>query len=217
VKHFAGSRLHVTLEALRAQAGRFSGKSKTHFATAGFALSMLTIAASAAWPQATTPPSTPGEPPRQAAPELPATPPDEPVAPAAPPKHEDDRGFFDEIGKAFEKSLSIFPPLKSPAETIEDWNARAKDATKDAAEALSRLAKPSSIVTGRRMCLASANGAPDCKAAADKLCQSKGFKEGKNLNTDSVEACSAKVLIPGRTRKPDDCRTDNYITRALCQ
>jgi hypothetical protein len=64
---------------------------------------------------------------------------------------------------------------------------------------------------------ASANGAPDCKAGADKLCQSKGFKEGKSLNSDSAETCSAKVLIPGRTRKPDDCRTDNYITRALCQ
>jgi hypothetical protein len=25
------------------------------------------------------------------------------------------------------------------------------------------------------------------------------------------------VLIPGRQRKPDDCRTDNYVTSALCQ
>jgi hypothetical protein len=25
------------------------------------------------------------------------------------------------------------------------------------------------------------------------------------------------VLIPGRARKPDDCRTDNYVTTALCQ
>jgi len=57
----------------------------------------------------------------------------------------------------------------------------------------------------------------DLKAAADKLCQAKGLKEGKSLSTDSVEACSAKVLIPGRARKPDDCRTDNFVTRALCQ
>ena len=55
------------------------------------------------------------------------------------------------------------------------------------------------------------------KAAADQLCLAKKFKEGKSLTIDSVEACSAKVLIPGRTRKPDDCRTDNYVTRALCQ
>jgi hypothetical protein len=53
--------------------------------------------------------------------------------------------------------------------------------------------------------------------AADNLCKSKGFQEGKSLNTDSSETCSPKVLIPGRTRKPDDCRTANYVTRALCQ
>jgi hypothetical protein len=121
------------------------------------------------------------------------------------------------MGKLFEKSLSILPSLKSPSETIDDLNARAKDAAKDAGDTLSRLAKPSSMVAGRMKCPVSTNGAPDCKLGADKLCQSKGFKEGKSLNTDSAETCSAKVLIPGRTRKPDDCRTDNYVTRALCQ
>ena len=119
------------------------------------------------------------------------------------------------MGKMFEKSLSILsilPTLKSPGETIDDLNARAKSAT----ETLSNLTS-SSMVTGRVKCPVSANGAPDCKAAADQLCQARKFKEGKSLTIDSVEACSAKVLIPGRTRKPDDCRTDNYVTRALCQ
>ena len=32
------------------------------------------------------------------------------------------------MGKMFEKSLSILPTLKSPGETIDDLNARAKDA-----------------------------------------------------------------------------------------
>ena len=121
------------------------------------------------------------------------------------------------MGKVLEKSLSVLPTLKSPSETIDDLNAKAKDAAKDAGESLSRLTTPSSLVTGRIQCQASANGAPDCKMAADKLCQSKGFKDGKSLTTDSVEACSAKVLIPGRTRKPDDCHTNNFVTRALCQ
>jgi hypothetical protein len=73
------------------------------------------------------------------------------------------------------------------------------------------------MVAGRMICPVSANGAPDCKVGADKLCRSKGFKEGNSLNTDSAETCSAKVLIPDRTRKPDDCRRDNYVTHALCQ
>jgi len=121
------------------------------------------------------------------------------------------------MGKVFEKSLSILPTLKIPSETLDDLNARVKDAARDAGESLSRLAKPSSMASGRENCPASANGAPDCKMAADKLCQAKGAKEGKSLTTDSVEVCSPKVLIPGRQRKADDCRTDNYVTRALCQ
>ena len=111
----------------------------------------------------------------------------------------------------------MFPTFKGPGQTIDDFNTRAKDMTKDAADSLSRLAKPSSMVTGRVMCPLAANGAPDCKAAADKLCQTKDFKEGKSLNIDASEKCSPKIFIPGRKREPGDCRTDSYVTRALCQ
>jgi hypothetical protein len=130
---------------------------------------------------------------------------------------EENPGLINEIEKLWDKSKSILPTLKSPQETIDDLNARAKDATRDAGESLSRLAKPSQMVSGRMVCPASSNGAPDCTLGADKLCQSKGFKEGKSLNADSAETCSARVLIPGRVRKPGDCRTDTYVTRALCQ
>jgi hypothetical protein len=178
------------------------------------AMSLLLIATGSAWPQTAPPAPSLGvqEPAQQSAP------PQGGPAPTSPsPAGQENPGLIDEIGKMFEKSLSILPPLKSPSETIDDLNARAKDAAKDASESLSRLAKPASMVSGRAICPVSANGAPDCKLGADKLCQSKGYKEGNSLTTDSAEACSAKVLIPGRTRKPDDCRTDNYVTRALCQ
>jgi hypothetical protein len=186
---------------------------RTRVATTGAALSMLLMAVSAGWPQAAPPPSlgvqTPAQ---QAAPQPSGSP-----SPSPPPVREENPGLINEMGKLWEKSLSILPTLKSPGETLEDWNARAKDTTKDAGETLSRFAKPASLVAGRMICPVSSNGAPDCKVGADKLCQSKGYKEGKSLNTDSAETCSAKVLIPGRTRKPDDCRTDNYVTNALCQ
>ncbi len=123
-------------------------------------------------------------------------------------------GLINEMGKLFDK---ILPGLKSPGETIDDLNARARDAAKDAGDALSRFAKPGTMVAGRVVCPIAAGGTPDCKLGADRLCQSKGFKEGKSLNTDSAQSCSAKVLIPGRARKPDDCRTDNYVTSALCE
>jgi hypothetical protein len=135
------------------------------------------------------------------------------VPPPAPPARDENSGLFNEMGKLFDKSLSIFPTLKSPQQTIDDWNARAREA----GDSLSRMAKPSSMVTGRAGCPVAANGAPDCKTAADKLCQAKGFKEGKSLDTDAAEKCAAKVYLPGYKREPGDCRTENYVTRALCQ
>lgn len=125
-----------------------------------------------------------------------------PPSTPAPPAREDNPGLINEMGKLFDKLPSILPPIKSPSETMND---------------LSRLATPSTMVSGRVACPASSNGAPDCKLAADQLCRSKGYKEGKSLNADSAEKCSAKVLIPGRQRKPDDCRTDTFVTSALCQ
>ncbi|EJN14049.1 hypothetical protein PMI42_02393 [Bradyrhizobium sp. YR681] len=125
-----------------------------------------------------------------------------PPSTQAPSTSEENPGLINEMGKLFEKLPSILPPIKSPSETMND---------------LSRLAKPSTMVSGRVACPASSNGAPDCKQAADQLCQGKGYKEGKSLNADSAEKCSAKVLIPGRQRKPDDCRTDTFVTSALCQ
>src|SRR5258707_2758282 len=189
--------------------GNLIALSGMHVATAGAALLTLMIAAGSVWPQAASPPSLGvQEPGQQTAPRQ-----GDPAPSPAQPAREENPGLSNEMGKFFEKSLSIFPALKSPSETIDDLNARARQA----GETLSRLARPSSMVAGRMICPVSAIGAPDCKVGADKLCRSKGFKEGNSLNTDSAETCSAKVLIPGRTRKPDDCRRDNYVTRALCQ
>ena len=103
-------------------------------------------------------------------------PPPNPPAAQQSPSPSENPGLINEMGKLFEKSLSILPPLKTPGETIDDLNARAKDA----GEALSRLAKPGSMVSGRVICPVGANGTPDCKSGADKLCQSKGYKEGKS-------------------------------------
>src|ERR1700730_12678348 len=155
-------------------------------ATAALALSML-IAIEATAQQAPAPQPSLGlqeqGPPPQAAP-----------APAPSPESP---GLINEMGKLFKQ---IIPPLKTPGEAVDDLNARAKDTMKDAGDALSRL-KPGAMVKGRVACPMAA-GTPDCKLGADKLCQSKGYKEGKSLGTDSAETCSAKVMIPGRQRKP---------------
>jgi hypothetical protein len=183
---------------------------KTVIATGLVALSTL-AAVGIAWPQA-APPASLGvqSPAGQPVPDQPAPSQAEPSS--APPERENP-GLLNEIGKLFEKSKSILPPLKSPNETIDDLNARAKDA----GESLSNMAKPSSMVTGRAVCVVASNGAPDCKVGADKLCQSKGYKEGKSLDTDAAEKCSPVVFLPGHKRGPNDCKTENFVTRALCQ
>jgi hypothetical protein len=179
--------------------------------TTGLVLSILTFAQDAAWSQ-TTPPASLGvqSPAEQGLPDQPAPQPIEP--PQVAPERENP-GLINVIGKLFKKSQSMLPPLKGPGETIDDLNARAKDA----GESLSNMAKPSAMVTGRAACVVASNGAPDCKAGADKLCQSKGFKEGKSLDTDAAEKCSPVVFLPGHKRGPNDCKTENFVTRALCQ
>jgi hypothetical protein len=195
------------LERFRAKPGRPAPSPRALGAAAAalsIALSVVAIDVGPAWPQTAAPAlgvQEQGQPPPS---------PQADPAPAASPEASEEPGLIHGMGRLFGK---ILPPLKSPSETIDDLNARAKDA----GETLSRLAKPSSMVSGRTICPTAANGTPDCKAAADTLCQSKGYKAGKSLNTDSAEKCSPKVLIPGRKRKPDDCRTDNYVTSALCQ
>ena len=81
----------------------------------------------------------------------------------------------------------------------------------------SRFAKSPGGVKGRAVCPVAANGAPDCKAGADKLCQSKGFKEGKSLDVDTTRNCSARALLSGRKPEESECRTETYVTRAICQ
>ena len=191
------------------QTGRLIELYGMRSATAGLVAAMLTIAPEMAWPQAAPPPTLGLQSPAQQP--VPQPPPQQ-IEPPPPPR-EENPGLINEIGKLFEKSKSLLPPLKSPREAIDDLNAR----TKDAGESLSTIAKPSTMVSGRAACLVSANGAPDCKAGADRLCQSKGYREGKSLDTDAAEKCSPKVFIPGRKREPGDCKTENYVTRALCQ
>jgi hypothetical protein len=168
---------------------------------------LATIVATAAWSQSPPQPTpktviiqvTPA--PEQPAP-LPA--PAIPEPPVPPPGAHENPGLINELGKMLAApnwslpALPALPSLKLPSDTND------------------ALPKLNTMVKGRIVCPISANGAPDCKAGSDRLCQSKGFKEGKSLDTDSAESCSRKSLLTGN--KADDvCKTETYVTRALCQ
>ncbi|MBR0870189.1 hypothetical protein JQ633_07465 [Bradyrhizobium tropiciagri] len=131
---------------------------------------------------------------------LPAEPPPQQIAPAAAPAERENPGLINEIGKLFKQSGT--PSQASPGETVN---------------VLPNIARPSSMVSGRTACVVASNGAPDCKLGADLLCQSKGFKEGRSLDISTTEKCSPLVYLPGHKRGPNDCKAENFVTRALCQ
>jgi len=167
-------------------------RSRSLLAIAAAVLLMVTTAYQA-WPQAASQPSSPV--PQRA----------EPEAPPEPVPRRENPGLINEIGKLLENPSSVLPTLKSPKETIDD-----------AADALSRLAK-SPGVKGRVICPAAPNGAPDCKLAADRLCQDNGFRGGNSLDVDTTRSCSARSLLSGRKPDESECRTETWVTRAVCQ
>ncbi|WP_051345930.1 MULTISPECIES: hypothetical protein [unclassified Bradyrhizobium] len=164
---------------------------------AGLALSMALPAIDRGWAQ-TAPPAL-GVQSQQSQP-VESQPPQIELPPA--PVERENPGLINEIGKLFEKSKSALPQLKSPGATIND---------------LSNIARPSTVVTGRAACVVASNGAPDCKIGADRLCQSQGFREGKGIDTDAFEKRSPLVYLPGHKRGPNDCKTENFVTGAVCQ
>jgi hypothetical protein len=167
------------------------------------AIAMVGLSAMVVPDRASAQAATQPAPSSQGAPAQPAPQQSEPAPPDPAPK--ENPGLINELGKLLEKPASLLPTLKGPKETIDD-----------AADTLSRWTT-SPGVKGRAACPVAANGAPDCKAAADKLCQSKGFKEGKSLDVDTARNCSAKALLSGRKPEESECRTETYVTRAVCQ
>ena len=122
-------------------------------------------------------------------------------------------GFIDEVGKWLHAPSWGLPSIKSPQQTLEEWNKSARDATDN----LTRMSRQQ-VVTGRVKCLVAANGAPDCKSAATKMCVEKGFKDGQSLDSDSAESCPAAVLLSGdKPKQRQACVLENFVIRALCQ
>lgn len=170
------------------------------------AVSVAMGVATAAWPQQT-------QPQLQAAPSQQAVPPA--AAPAPPAPERSNPGLIEEFGKLLKDSASglssTLPTLPSPSQTLEGLNSSTKDAT----DSLKRIAPLSSqtMATGRTLCPAAANGAPDCKRGADQLCKEKGYVEGRSVDIESTQKCSAKAYFSGNGA----CRTENFVTRAVCQ
>lgn len=109
------------------------------------------------------------------------------------------------------------PAATSPLEVSRGLAKDAIDAVKRLPSSVALPQLPSAMVTGRERCVAAANGAPDCLAATEALCKSKGFKTGNSLDIQSARRCKAHVWLSGRPAEADDCTTESFVTRAMCR
>ncbi len=89
------------------------------------------------------------------------------------------------------------------------------DGAKDAADAVVKI-PAARVVTGHEKCTLAPNGAPDCVAAANAMCKTKGFDSGKSVDMTTAEVCPAQVYLSGRNSGPG-CHTETFVSRALCQ
>jgi hypothetical protein len=120
--------------------------------------------------------------------------------------------LFGDIGRWFDKSFSSIG---------DQFNHEAGVAAKttaggvvDAADQVARLPK-TRMVSGHQTCPLSDNGAPDCNAAADKLCKAKGLKSGTSLDVTSARECPPRAILQKEARA--QCKDVTFVTRAMCQ
>jgi hypothetical protein len=134
--------------------------------------------------------------------------------------------IFGEIGRWVDKSFtSIGDQFKNAGKGIDQFNHEAGVAAKttasaasgaatDAADSVAKISK-TRMVSGRQNCPISENGAPDCAAAADKLCRAKGHKSGTSVDVTSARECPTRAILQKEARA--ECKDVTFVTRAMCQ
>lgn len=140
---------------------------------------------------------------------------------ASPPPKEE--GFFDGAGRWFgEQFNKLGSGIDDARKGMENFGQEAgvaakttAEGAKEAADAVARIPNARSI-SGHETCRVAPNGAPDCVAAANALCKRKGFGSGKSLDMTTAEVCPPKVYLSGRNTDAS-CKTETFVSRALCQ
>ena len=135
----------------------------------------------------------------------------------------DDPGLLESVGRWFdEQGQKIGSTFKDAGKTVEGFGHEAGvaakttvEGAKDAAGAVARI-PAARVVTGHEKCQNAPNGAPDCVAAATAMCKAKGFDSGKSADMTTADVCPAQVYLAGRSSGPG-CRTETFVSRALCQ
>lgn len=158
-----------------------------------------------------------------------AKPEEQPAAAAQPPAAQTpprsfQPGFIDAFGHWISRSRErLTDQFKDARDTLGSLGGQATNTAQDAAgtakdAATTIVGLPATrIVSSRERCPVAANGAPDCRAAADAVCKSKGFGSGRSLDTASAQKCPAQVWLSGRQPAEGECAVETFVTRAVCQ
>ena len=136
-------------------------------------------------------------------------------------------GMLDSVERWFKDSFNrLNSNVDGARDTLGGWGGRASGAAKEAADAAQEAADAAreavakfpnaKMVDGRARCAVAANGAPDCRGAAETVCKAKGFASGSSLDIQSSQKCSARAWL-SRSREPGDCEMQSFVTRAMCQ
>jgi hypothetical protein len=145
------------------------------------------------------------------------------AAPPAEAKPQDNKGFLATatrwLGEQVETINSGFKDARSKVENFGREAGLAAKTTahgaKDAADAVARIPN-ARVVTGHEKCRLASNGAPDCVAAANDVCKTRGFSSGKSVDMTTAEICPPKAYMQGRSNDAA-CVTETFVSRALCQ
>jgi hypothetical protein len=126
-------------------------------------------------------------------------------------------GFFDAVGRWFDEGRAKFDSqVKDANDKLLELHNKARENAKEAAGAIIRWPNMR-VLAGRERCELAPNGGPDCRTAAVVLCRGKGFQEGKPFDTQSDDICPSWPVLSGRLPAPGECRTETFVTRAICQ
>jgi hypothetical protein len=156
-------------------------------------------------------------------------------APSAAPAQQQEPGFFESIGRWFERGIAGFKSGignaktgidsagekaanagKDIGEKAAEVGKGAADATKGAVDAMKKL-PATRVVDGHERCDVAPNGAPDCRAAATLICTTKGYASGTSVDFVAAEKCPTAVWMNRRKPEPGECVTETFVTRAMCQ
>ena len=142
-------------------------------------------------------------------------------SPAQPPQSD---GPLEAVGRWFSESFaSIGSHFREAEQGVTKFGNEAGvaakktgTAVKDAADAVTKL-PTTRVLAGHQKCTVSANGAPDCHDAADRLCKRRGFASGQTVDITSARECPLQVTLGQREARLGECRNVTFVSRAMCQ